>query len=155
MLFRSYLIRLYFKEKNIKDEININQKEISIRKYKGNKLLHSSKFSTYWSKVFFTKFKNASKLSIRESDNEIEVATFLHADLKETLYHRIKKFKGDKLLYSSKFNTYWSKVFFTKLKNTSKLSVRESDKETEVATFLHADLKESLYLRIKKQISYY
>ena len=30
-----YLIRLYFKEKNIKDEININQKEISIRKYKG------------------------------------------------------------------------------------------------------------------------
>ena len=50
-----YLIRLYFKEKNIKDEININQKEISIRKYKGDKLLHSSKFNTYWSKVFFTK----------------------------------------------------------------------------------------------------
>tara|TARA_B100002051_G_C16515952_1_gene525239 strand:+ start:162 stop:599 length:438 start_codon:yes stop_codon:yes gene_type:complete len=91
-----FLIRLYFKEKNIKDEINIDQKEICI-----------------------------------------------------------KKFKGDKLLYSSKFNTYWSKVFFTKLKNTSKLSVRESNKETEVATFLHADLKESLYLRIKKQISYY
>ena len=41
-----YLIRLYFKEKNIKDEININQKEISIRKYKGDKLLHSSKFLT-------------------------------------------------------------------------------------------------------------
>ena len=53
-----YLIRLYFKEKNIKDEININQIEISIKKYKGDKLLHSSKFSTYWSKVFFTKFKN-------------------------------------------------------------------------------------------------
>ena len=35
-----YLIRLYFKEKNIKDEINIDQKEISIRKYKGDKLLH-------------------------------------------------------------------------------------------------------------------
>ena len=48
-----YLIRLYFKEKNIKDEINIDQKEISIKKYKGDKLLHSSKFSTYWSKVFF------------------------------------------------------------------------------------------------------
>ena len=26
-----YLIRLYFKEKNIKDEINIDQKEISIK----------------------------------------------------------------------------------------------------------------------------
>ena len=77
--------------KNIKDEININQKEISIRKYKGDKLLYSSKFSTYWSKVFFTKFKNTSKLSIRESDKETEVATFLHSDLKESLYFRIKK----------------------------------------------------------------
>ena len=32
-----YLIRLYFKEKNIKDEININQKEISIKKYEAFK----------------------------------------------------------------------------------------------------------------------
>ena len=86
-----YLIRLYFKEKNIKDEINIDQKEISIKKYKGDNLLHSSKFSTYWSKVFFTKFKNTSKLSIRESDKETEVANFLHADLKESLYLRIKR----------------------------------------------------------------
>ena len=86
-----YLIRLYFKEKNIKDEINIDQKEISIKKYKGDKLLYSSKFSTYWSKVFFKKFKNTSKLLIRESDKETEVATFLHADLKEGLYLRIKK----------------------------------------------------------------
>ena len=85
-----YLIRLYFKEKNIKDEIKINQKEISIKKYKGDKLLYSSKFSTYWSKIFFTKFKNKSKLSIKESDKETEIATFLHADLKEGLYLRIK-----------------------------------------------------------------
>jgi len=47
------------------------------------------------------------------------------------------------------------KFFFTKFKNTSKLSIRESDKETEVATFLHADLKEGLYLRIKKQLNLY
>ncbi len=86
-----YLIRLYFEEKNIKDEINIDQKEISIKKYKGDKLLHSSKFSTYWSKVFFTKLKNKSKLSIRESDKETELASFLHADLKKSLYLRIKK----------------------------------------------------------------
>ena len=86
-----YLIRLYFKEKNINDEIKINQKEISIKKFKGDKLLYSSKFNTYWSKVFFTKFKNQSKLSIRESDKETEVANFLHADLKENLYRRIKK----------------------------------------------------------------
>ena len=29
-----YLIKLYFKEKNIKDEIRIDEKEISIRKFK-------------------------------------------------------------------------------------------------------------------------
>ncbi len=86
-----FSIFLIVQGKNIKDEINIDQKEISIKKYKGDKLLHSSKFSTYWSKVFFTKFKNTSKLSIRESDKETEVATFLHADLKESLYLRIKR----------------------------------------------------------------
>ena len=84
-----YLIRLYFKEKNINDQISINEKEISIKKFKGDKLLYSSKFSTYWSKVFFTKQKNKSKLSIRESDKETEVASFLHAELKESLYNRI------------------------------------------------------------------
>ena len=86
-----YLVRLYFKEKNLKDEIKIDQKEISIKKYKGDKLLHSSKFTTYWSKIFFTKFKNKSKLSIRESDKETEVATFLHSELKEKLYFRIRE----------------------------------------------------------------
>ena len=86
-----YLIKLYFKEKNVKDEINIDEKKISIRKFKGDRLLDASNFNTYWSKVFFTKFKNKSKLSIRESDKETEVATFLHTDLKESLYFRIKQ----------------------------------------------------------------
>ena len=86
-----FLIRLYFKEKNINDQISINEKEISIKKFKGDKLFYSSKFSTYWSKVFFTKQKNKSKLSIRESDNETELATFLHTELKESLYNRITK----------------------------------------------------------------
>ena len=84
-----FLIRLYFKEKNFNDQISINEKEISIKKFKGDKLFYSSKFSTYWSKVFFTKQKNKSKLSIRESDKETEVASFLHAELKESLYNRI------------------------------------------------------------------
>ena len=84
-----FLIQKYFKEKNINDQISINEKEISIKKFKGDKLLYSSKFSTYWSKVFFTKQKNKSKLSIRESDKETEVASFLHAELKESLYNRI------------------------------------------------------------------
>ena len=86
-----FLIRLYFKEKNINDQISIDEKEISIKKFKGNKLFYSSQFSTYWSKVFFTKQKNKSKLSIRESDKETELAIFLHTELKESLYNRITK----------------------------------------------------------------
>ena len=87
----AYLIRFYFKENNIKDQIKINENELLVNKYKGEKLLHSSKYSTYWSKVFFTRFKNQSKLLIRESNRETEVASFLHADLKENLYEKIKK----------------------------------------------------------------
>ena len=85
-----FLIRLYFKEKNINDQISIDEKEISIKKFKGNKLFYSSEFKTYWSKVFFTKQKNKSKLSIRESNKETNVASFLHADLKEKLFKRIQ-----------------------------------------------------------------
>ena len=86
-----FLIQKYFKAKNINDQVDINEKKISIKKFKGDKLFYSSEFSTYWSKVFFTKQKNKSKLLIRESDKETEVASFLHADLKETLYEKIKK----------------------------------------------------------------
>ena len=86
-----FLIRIYFKEKDINDQISIDEKEISIKKFKGDKLFYSSKFNTYWSKVFFTKQKNKSKLSIRESDKETEVASFLHLELKEDLYQRINK----------------------------------------------------------------
>ena len=86
-----FLIRIYFKEKNINDQISIDEKEISIKKFKGDKLFYSSEFKTYWSKVFFTKQKNKSKLSIRESDKETEVASFLHSELKELLYNRITK----------------------------------------------------------------
>ena len=84
-----FLIRLYFKNNNINDQISINKNEISIKKFKVDKLFYSSKFNTYWSKVFFTRLKNKSKLSIRESDKEIEIAPFLHAELKESLYKRI------------------------------------------------------------------
>ena len=84
-----FLVRLYFKNNNINDQISINKNEISIKKFKVDKLFYSSKFNTYWSKVFFTRLKNKSKLSIRESDKEIEIAPFLHAELKESLYKRI------------------------------------------------------------------
>ena len=86
-----FLIRIYFKENNINDQISIDESQISIKKFKGDKIFYSSKFSTYWSKVFFTKQKNKSKLLIRESNKETEVASFLHADIKETLYNKITK----------------------------------------------------------------
>jgi len=86
-----YLIRFYFKENNIKDQVKIDGNDFLINKFKGEKLLQSSKYNTYWSRVFFTRFKNQSKLLIKESDKETEIASFLHADLKETLYERINK----------------------------------------------------------------
>ena len=86
-----YLIRFYFKENNIKDQVKINENELLINKFKGEKLFHYSKYNTYWSRVFFTRFKNRSKLLIRESNKETEIASFLHAELKESLYNRITK----------------------------------------------------------------
>tara|TARA_B110000196_G_C21014227_1_gene599473 strand:+ start:476 stop:916 length:441 start_codon:yes stop_codon:yes gene_type:complete len=85
-----YLVKLYFKEKNIKDEININEQEILIKKYKEDKVIYSLKFNIYWTKVVFSEFKNKSKLLIRESNKESEVASFLHSDLKKVLYFKIK-----------------------------------------------------------------
>ena len=87
----NFLHSYYFKENNVNDQISIDEKEIYIKKFKGDKLFYSSEFSTYWSKVFFTKQKNKSKLSIRESNKETEIASFLHAELKESLYKRINK----------------------------------------------------------------
>ena len=84
------LIRIYFKENNINDQISIDEKEISIKKFKGDKLFYSSNFNTYWARIFFSRFKNKSKLLIKESNKETEIAVFLHADLKESLYNKIK-----------------------------------------------------------------
>ena len=85
-----FLIRIYFKEKDINDQISIDEKEISIKKFKGDKLFYSSNFNTYWARIFFSRFKNKSKLLIKESNKETEIAVFLHADLKESLYNKIK-----------------------------------------------------------------
>ena len=86
-----YLIRFYFNKNDIKDQVKIDKNELLINKFKGEKIYYSSKYNTYWSQVFFTRFKNQSKLLIRESNKETEIASFLHADLKETLYEKIKK----------------------------------------------------------------
>ena len=87
-----FLVQIYFKENNINDQISIDERKIYIKKFKNDKLFYSSNFNTYWSKIFFQRLKNESKLSIRESGKETELASFLHADLKEKLYFKIKKY---------------------------------------------------------------
>ena len=48
-----FLIRLYFKENNINDQISIDEKEISIKNFKRYKLLYSSNFNTYGARIVF------------------------------------------------------------------------------------------------------
>ena len=52
----------------------------------------AEKVKTYWSKINFYKHKNLSSLTIRQSSQEEEIAPFLHSDLKEKLYHKIKNY---------------------------------------------------------------
>tara|TARA_B100000287_G_C20204405_1_gene611414 strand:+ start:153 stop:593 length:441 start_codon:yes stop_codon:yes gene_type:complete len=87
-----YLIRLYFKEKDIGENITINNDEIKIDKFKNNKIFKTVNFSIYWSKINFNKFKNKSSLTIKQSSEEVELGSFLHADLKEGLYLKLKKY---------------------------------------------------------------
>jgi len=86
-----YLVRMYFKNKNIAENITIDADNIKIEKIKQNKIFKTFNFNTYWSKIKFYKLKNKSSLKIRQSQNELEIATFLHSDLKKKLYLQIKK----------------------------------------------------------------
>ena len=87
-----YLVRTYFKNKNIREEITIDSNEIKIKKIKENKILKTINFKTYWSKINFYKNKNKSLLTIRQSSKETELGSFLHTDLKESLYLKLKKY---------------------------------------------------------------
>ena len=89
-----YLVRMYFKNKNIAENITIDADVIKIEKLKQDKISKTSIFKTYWSKIYFIKQKNKSLLTIRESNKEIEVGSFLHADIKESLYLKLKKYFG-------------------------------------------------------------
>ena len=89
-----YLVRMYFKNKNIAENITIDADVIKIEKLKQDKILKTSTFKTYWSKINFSKQKNKSSLTIRESNKEIEVGSFLHSDIKESLYLKLNKYFG-------------------------------------------------------------
>ena len=87
-----YLVRVYFREKDIGENISINNGEIKIEKFKQDKIFKTINFKTYWSKIDFYRYKNKSSLTIRQSSKEEEIANFLHSDLKEKLYYKIKKY---------------------------------------------------------------
>ena len=89
-----YLVRMYFKNKNIAENITIDADVIKIEKLKHDNISKTSIFKTYWSKIYFTKQKNKSLLTIRESNKEIEVGSFLHTDIKESLYLKLKRYFG-------------------------------------------------------------
>ena len=89
-----YLVRMYFKNKNIAENITIDADVIKIEKLKQDRISKTSIFKTYWSKIYFTKQKNKSLLTIRESNREIEVGSFLHTEIKESLYLKLKKYFG-------------------------------------------------------------
>ena len=89
-----YLVKMYFKNKNIAENITIDADVIKIEKLKQDRISKTSIFKTYWSKIYFTKQKNKSLLTIRESNKEIEVGSFLHTDIKESLYLRLKRYFG-------------------------------------------------------------
>ena len=78
----------------IRDRITIDADVIKIEKLKKDKISKTSIFKTYWSKIYFTKQKNKSLLTIRESNREIEVGSFLHTEIKESLYLKLKKYFG-------------------------------------------------------------
>ena len=87
-----YLVRMYFKNKNIAEKITIDTDVIKIEKLKQDKISKTSTFKTYWSRIDFIKQKNKSSLTIRESSREVELGSFLHADIKENLYLKLKKY---------------------------------------------------------------
>ena len=66
---------------------------------------------------------------------------------------KIEKLKQDKVSKTSVFKTYWSKINFYKHKNLSSLTIRQSSQEEEIAPFLHSDLKEKLYYKIKNYLA--
>ena len=55
-----YLVRMYFKNKNIAENITIDADVIKIEKLKQDKISKTSIFNAYWSKINFYKNKNKS-----------------------------------------------------------------------------------------------
>ena len=86
-------LEVFFNEDSeMGSEICESGKPIKIEKLKQDKISKTSVFKTYWSKINFYKHKNLSSLTIRQSSQEEEIAPFLHSDLKEKLYYKIKNY---------------------------------------------------------------
>ena len=90
---------MYFKNKNIAENITIDADVIKIEKLKQDKISKTSIFKTYWSKINFYKHKNLSPIANNKTiiSRRRDCSIFLHSDLKEKLYYKIKNYLALKL----------------------------------------------------------
>jgi uncharacterized membrane protein len=91
----SYLIFLFFKKRKIKENIKIDDKKITYKFYKNKNLKKEEVFNLYWTKIIFWKEDNKSKLILIESGKRLEIGKFLHSDVKESAYKKIKNCKAE------------------------------------------------------------
>ena len=88
-IFFCVLLFWFYKKRNVRESIKINSNNISYKFYNNKKLKKNVNFTTYWAKIKFFKKDNKSKLTIRQSDKELEIGTFLSTKPKEDLYNKL------------------------------------------------------------------
>ena len=89
----SYLGYLFYKNRKVKEDIYINEENITYNFYKKEKLIKQKVFNLYWTKISFWKKDNESKLILSQSNQSLEVGKFLHSDPKEEVYQKLNKYK--------------------------------------------------------------
>ena len=88
----STLVFFFFKKRKIKENIKINEKNISYKFYEQEKLKKHINFNTYWSKIDFWKRDNKSKLIVSESGKKIEIGKIIDTKSKERIYFKLNKY---------------------------------------------------------------
>ena len=81
---------MYFKNKNIAENITIDADVIKIENSNKIKYQRLQSLKLIGQKINFYKHKNLSSLTIRQSSQEEEIAPFLHSDLKENFTIKLK-----------------------------------------------------------------
>ena len=87
-----YLLWLYLINRKIKEKIQIDDQNIIYEYYERKKLTKNLKFSSYWAKITFWKQDNNSRLVLKESNKKLEIGTFAHLSMKESVYKKISQY---------------------------------------------------------------